>query len=242
MKLNVARTILAIAALIAGMANAAVVLDGTRVIYPSDRRDVTVRLKNVGETPGLVQSWIDSGDPTQKPENLDVPFSVTPSMFRMDPGRSQVLRLVYLGGSLPSDRESVLWLNVLEVPPKPVDAAQTNYLQFAVKTRIKIFYRPEQLKEPSEDTVKALRWTLVNAEGETLTVKVSNPTPFHVSFGQITATEGTQKEMVSGMVAPFSDTTFQLNTPGKPAADVSRIRFKAINDYGATIDGDARIR
>lgn len=242
MKTTLARRLFVLALLIMGMAaHAAVVLDGTRVIYPSDRRDVTVRLKNMGDVPGLVQSWIDTGDPGQKPETLDVPFSITPSMFRMEPGRSQVLRLVYLGGQLPGDRESVFWLNVLEVPPKPADASQTNYLQFAVKTRIKIFYRPVQLREAPEDAVKALRWERVSAEGERLTVKVINPTPFHVSFGRLAAVGGSPDGTVNGMVAPFADATFVLKTPGMPASNVSRIQFNTINDYGATIDGEARL-
>jgi len=37
---------------------ASVIISGTRVIYPSDQKELTVKLDNVGKSPVLVQSWI----------------------------------------------------------------------------------------------------------------------------------------------------------------------------------------
>lgn len=45
-----------------GAVSASVVLDATRVIYPEDKSEVTVRMTNEGEQPKLVQVWIDDGD------------------------------------------------------------------------------------------------------------------------------------------------------------------------------------
>ena len=44
-------------------AQAEIVIHGTRVIYPSDAREVTLQVSNNGSKPALVQAWIDEGDP-----------------------------------------------------------------------------------------------------------------------------------------------------------------------------------
>ncbi|CAI2124777.1 putative chaperone protein EcpD [Serratia fonticola] len=36
---------------------ASVVISGTRVIYPSDAREVSVKISNVGPSPVLLQAW-----------------------------------------------------------------------------------------------------------------------------------------------------------------------------------------
>ncbi len=43
-------------------AQAEIVIHGTRVIYPSDAREVTLQVSNNGSKPALVQAWIDEGD------------------------------------------------------------------------------------------------------------------------------------------------------------------------------------
>ena len=99
-------------------ATAGVVVNGTRVVYPADKREVTVSIRNAGETPSLVQAWLDAGDPHSKPGEAKVPFVLTPPLFRLDPTKVQSLRLVYTHDALPVDRESLFWLNVLDVPPR----------------------------------------------------------------------------------------------------------------------------
>ena len=51
----------------AGRAQASVVITGTRVIYPEMEREVTVKLNNDGNTPALVQVWLDDGNPKTLP-------------------------------------------------------------------------------------------------------------------------------------------------------------------------------
>ncbi len=63
---------------------------------------------------------------------------------RIDAKRGQTIKLMYTAStSLPKDRESVFWFNVLEVPPKP-DAekvADQSLLQLAFRT-YKTFLSP----------------------------------------------------------------------------------------------------
>ncbi|MNS47034.1 Chaperone protein EcpD precursor [compost metagenome] len=117
-------------------------ISGTRVIYPANAREVTLELTNKGSTPSLVQVWIDAGDRRIRPGAEALPFLVTPPITRIEAQRGQSLRLAYVGQGLPQDRESVFWLNVLEVPPsvKSTQAGQ-NLVQLAFRSRIKMFYR-----------------------------------------------------------------------------------------------------
>jgi hypothetical protein len=67
-KLITALTAVALALCMVG-AHASVVINGTRVIYPSDEREVTVKLSNEGSLPALVQAWLDDGDPRALPQD-----------------------------------------------------------------------------------------------------------------------------------------------------------------------------
>jgi len=108
-----------VGALLAGSASASVIVGGTRVVYPLDQREVTVRLENDSKNPSLVQVWMDDGNADAKPGETKVPFLITPPIFRMEPRKTQMLRVIFSGDtSLPQDRESVYWFNVLDIPPK----------------------------------------------------------------------------------------------------------------------------
>lgn len=233
----------------APVAQASVVVAGTRVIYPSNSRDVSVRVTNNGEVPALVQAWLDNGDASVKPEELDVPFSITPSIYRLDPTKTQIMRLVFLGAQLPADRESVYWLNVLEVPPKPSAGTGENYLQFAIKTRIKVFYRPVGLPGSPEAAMHTLKWSVTSVNEGVVTLRVDNPSPFHVSFAEVrlqTAT-GLMAEALNGMVVPQGSLQLTFKPAagagaGAAAAQPVRVQFKAVNDYGAFVDGTSELR
>lgn len=222
-------------------ADAAVVVGGTRVVYPAESRDVSVRVTNNGEAPGLVQSWMDAGDPKARPEDLDVPFNITPAVYRLDPGKTQVMRMMFLGANLPKDRESLYWLNVLEIPPKPTAEGTDNYLQFAVRTRIKVFYRPKGLSGNVDSAPGGLKWAASRAPDGTLNLRVENPSAFHVSFAEVklTSSSGALSEAKSGMVLPFDALQFSFKPAAADASRPARVQFKTVNDYGGFIDGAA---
>lgn len=127
------------------IANASIVLDGTRVVYPAGKKEVTVTVSNQNNNPVLIQSWIDSGNPDDA-ASQNTPFILTPPINRIDAGKAQTLRISYLGSAtLPTDRESVFYLNVLEVPAKAKDMDEKSKLNIAFRSRIKLFYRPNDL-------------------------------------------------------------------------------------------------
>jgi chaperone protein EcpD len=211
--------LLAVVALFSASGSASVVITGTRVIYPSDAKEVSVKLNNVGSSPVLIQSWIDKGDITAKPSAIQVPFVLAPPMNRVEPSKGQILRISYLGNVLPMDRESVFWLNVLEVPAKNTAKSNDNFLQMAFRSRIKLFYRPVELEGNANDAAQTVTWT-----GKDNGIQASNPSPYYVSF--VTLTVNGQK--VDGdMIPPYGSLTFNL--PGKAG---SQITGEFVNDYG----------
>lgn len=215
-------------------AEASVVITGTRVIYNAQDSEVTVKLSNVGSNPALVQAWIDKGEKNAAPSSINVPFTVTPPVSRIDPNKSQTLRLLYTGEPLPQDKESVFWLNVLEVPPKPSgDAAGANTMQLAFRSRIKLFFRPQGLAGNAQDAPAKITWRLVQS-GSHSVLEATNPTPFHVSFAGLETTSGA-KNVEGGMVAPGQTEQFPLDAPAKSGV----VRYHAISDYGGAINGEA---
>ncbi len=231
MKPNLSKALLAAALLLAcgQQAMAGIVISGTRVIYPAQSREITVQVQNVGDGPSLVQAWIDSGDPEQTAESTDAPFVLTPPIGRVEPGRSQALRVIFTGKQLPLDRESLFWLNVLDVAPSPqANAEEKNYLQVAFRSRIKLFYRPQGLPDNANDAAAKLRWRRVGAQ-----LQVDNPTPYHVTLAEVHALAGTASTVVEDkgkMVAPYQQLLLDV------AGSVDKVRFVSINDYGGRVE------
>lgn len=228
--LRVAAAALLAACAFAPASHASVLIGGTRVILPGKGGEVTVRLTNDNTTPALVQAWIDRGDPQSTPDSVDTPFLVTPPMFRMEPQRDQSLRILYTREPLPADRESLFWLNVLEVPPKPAELETDgkNYMQLAVRSRLKLFFRPEGLQGDPLKAAEQLRFQV--SAGSVL---VSNPTPYHVTISDLAVDVGGKAyASESGMVAPMSE--LRLRAEGLPAAPAgTAVRFTIVNDFGA---------
>ncbi|WP_176048615.1 fimbria/pilus periplasmic chaperone [Burkholderia sp. BCC1644] len=212
---------------------ASVVITGTRVIFPGDSREVTVRLANDGNAPALVQAWIDTGNEKEAPEQIAVPFVLTPSMFRLDPGKGQSLRLIKTEESLPADRESLFWLNVLEVPPKATGDEASNKIQLAFRSRIKVMYRPSGLPGHAATAAEQLKWQIApQRDGRGYALKASNPTPYVVNLGVVNVDVGGRKqELKPNFVRPGGETEFPLQgTTVAPAS--AEVEYAPIDDWG----------
>ena len=222
-------------------ATAGIVVNGTRVVYPADKREVTISMRNTGETPSLVQAWLDAGDPHSKPGESKVPFVLTPPLFRLDPTKAQSLRLVYTHDSLPVDRESLFWLNVLDVPPRAVvNTELPNQLELAFRHRMKVFFRPAGLTSSAADAPARLTWKAQLSAGKLIGIQASNPTAYHVSLTQISATIGSRAIVAKvDMVDPFASRTFELPEPVIAPSGAVAIEYWFINDYGGNVSATA---
>ncbi|GLK87073.1 hypothetical protein GCM10017655_01350 [Pseudomonas turukhanskensis] len=147
----------------------------------------------------------------------------------MDAKKGQVTRIQYLNTMpLPTDRESVYWLNVLEIPPKPTGKeAEENHLQFRYRTRIKLFYRPEGLAGTSAEASGKLRFKYKPGY-----VQVENPTAYYVSMVSLKVGEDAAGgKSDPQMFAPFSTTLLELKAQSS-ALQKPKIIYRTINDYG----------
>ncbi|MDF3931450.1 fimbrial biogenesis chaperone [Pseudomonas citronellolis] len=221
-------------ALVAPWAQASVVLGGTRLVYPAGEREVTLQLQNPERVPRLVQAWVDGGDPESRPDNADAPFLVTPPILRMDAGKGVALRVMFTHQAvLPQDRESLFWLNVMDIPPQP-QAGESNYLQLAYRSRIKLLFRPPGLSGSPAGAAESLSWRLLpDGRGGAL-LRASNLSAYHVSLDQMLLQDGGRRGVADGgMVAPGASTDFPLQGMGAQASASARVRYRWIDDYGA---------
>jgi P pilus assembly chaperone PapD len=218
----------------AGIASAGVVMNATRYVYDADAREITVKVSNNGKLPVLTQAWIDDGDARSTPEHVNVPFNLTPPIARVESGKSQTLRISHTGGTMPADRESQYWINVLEVPPKAGGDQASNKMQLAFRYRLKLFYRPEGLPGSAAAAPDKLSWTRA-ADGS---LSVSNPSAYHVTLNDIRLyVDGHEISVEPFAIAPFAATTRRLDKTLPPTGEI-KLRYQSINDYGgfATYD------
>ncbi|HDF2329120.1 TPA: molecular chaperone [Morganella morganii] len=178
---------------------AGVMINTTRVIFPGNQDNTVIQLTNSGEIPSLVQSWADEGDINSSPETTGAPFMVVPPVTRIAGGGGQQLKIRITDNSLPHDRESVFYLNVVDIPAKT--AATGNTLQFALRTRIKLFYRPDDLPLPPDDVPEQIS---VSLSGETLIL--NNPSPYYFTLSAlVSGGDNTPSHISTVMLAPYSE-------------------------------------
>ncbi|MCS3424434.1 P pilus assembly chaperone PapD [Rahnella sp. BIGb0603] len=197
-------------------AHAGVLVGGTRMIYSGAKKESSLSVNNPDTVPYLIQSWVETpGSGAEK-----APFIITPPLFRLDGGQDNVLRVVRAGGDLPENQESLYWLNIKSIPSS-VKQSEKNTLLVAVKTRIKLIYRPQGIKGVPEDMAQSLKWQVTGKQ-----LKVINSTPFYMNFLQVKL--GNTEVNDATYVAPMSSASFAL-----PAGvSGNNVQWKIISDYG----------
>ncbi|MEM6160685.1 molecular chaperone [Erwinia sp. P6884] len=216
--------------------NASVVMNNTRVVYLSDKKTVNVQLVNKSAEAHLIQSWIDNGNPSEKPENLRLPLAVVPSVVRIGANDGQILNVMKnnLAATLPEDRESLFWLNFIDIPPNPKDKSGS-YIQFAVRNRVKVFYRPANLKADLNNLQTYLELT---SEHDGLCIK--NSSPYYATVAGLSKIKnGSKKDNLLAetlMIPPFSCAAVN-NRHLKPS---DRVYLTYIDDFGTLRTVDIR--
>lgn len=195
-------------------AHAGIVIGGTRVIYPGEKKNVSVMVSNENSARVyLVQSWIES-----HAADRPAPFVVTPPLLRILPGTENMLRIVFVGGTLPQDRESLFWLNVKSIPAMDSSAMPTNALQMVIKSRLKLIYRPQELAGLAEESWQQLQ---VVRQGNELVI--SNPSAYFVSLYSLEVDDKPVNDI--DIVPPKGSIHF-------PVDKATLVTWRAINDYG----------
>ncbi|EFD2700713.1 transcriptional regulator YdeO [Escherichia coli] len=161
------------------VANAAVALGATRVIYPANQKQVLLPVTNNDPASVyLIQSWIENAG-----DQKDTQFVITPPLFSMQGKKENTLRIINATNhQLPGDRESLFWVNVKAIPAMEKDQKNENTLQLAIISRIKMFYRPTNLAMAPEEAPAMLRF---RRSGSNLTL--INPTPYFITVTNMKA-------------------------------------------------------
>jgi len=203
---------------------AGVNVGATRVIYQSKEKEANLSLSNSGEdgVPYLVQSWVSSYD--KRDDSADE-FIITPPLFRLDAKAQNILRIIATNTQhLPTDKESLFLLNVKAIPAKSTEQSSQNVLQIALKTTIKLFYRPAGLQGSLQEAVDKLQW---RAEAGKLTVQ--NPSGFNVVVSDLLINNVASKGMPE-VIKPGSTASTAI-----PLKNSDTLELSYINEYGSTV-------
>lgn len=196
-----------------------VIIGGTRVIYPSDKREVSITINNLDkENLFLIQSWIENEQGNKTDE-----FIVTPPLFKLAPEKENKIRIINSTNNLPNDRETVYWLNIKSIPA--LKKTEDNHLNIILKSRIKLFYRPKEIITETNNIYKKIEFILLNKQ-----LVAHNPTAFYINFNSIKV--GKFKIGEPGMLAPYSQKKWDIK---QNQSVNNKINWSFINDYGAVI-------
>lgn len=210
-------------------AMAGISLDATRIIFDANNKmgmNVQVNSSQTSSTPYLVKTQVTEDINGQ---HTDVPFITTPSLFRLDPGNSNQVRILPKQHTFPKDKESVFYFRAVALPTQSDEESEGNRhltgdLQLASGNVIKLFYRPAGLTLPREKAANKLTFSATRNG-----VKVTNPTPYFLTLTSLKINGqavNIRTKPGSNMIPPQSDMVF-FNAPHQ-----GRVQWQVINDYG----------
>ncbi|WIV86899.1 fimbrial biogenesis chaperone [Proteus appendicitidis] len=183
-----------------------IIINGTRVIYYEGTDSVNLQLTNNGDLASLVQSWIDDGDINSTPEDANSPFYLYPPIVKIAGRQGQTLRIKNSNEKSSGNVEQVYYLNILDIPENAEALKGKSYLQLAMKTRIKVFYRPKDLTDKPELVNEKITYQL---NGDKVLVK--NNSQYHFTIASISTQETPRITLVdSEMIPPLSSRELPL--------------------------------
>ncbi|MGH8467091.1 MAG: fimbrial biogenesis chaperone, partial [Pseudomonas sp.] len=111
------------------------------------------------------------------------------------------------------------------------DANEENTLNIALRTRLKLFYRPSQFQEAPEKRLGELKWS-VRQSGPNVQLVVHNPTPYHYTFARLEVSAAGKTEAIQAMemAAPLGEQTYDLKSI--KTINGLQLTFTTVNDYG----------
>ncbi|HEK1766257.1 TPA: fimbria/pilus periplasmic chaperone [Pseudomonas putida] len=225
-------TLTAVAALFLGnVADAALTVDGSRFVYRAQARLLSIRVGNNSSQPILAQIWLDRGDLHADPARLAVPFVILKPLLRLDPLQHTMVQVQYTGESLPRDRESLYWINFLEVPALPTD--RSHLLRVAYRLRMKLLFRPTGLPASGANAARQLRWRVRQGA-----LVVTNPSPVFVSVTSLRlGTGGRELDIEPFTIDPFASRV----VPSPSAGTAGEIGYTFVGDGGEALSAQALI-
>jgi len=240
--------------------HAAMQLDRTRLVIHEAEGSAVLQMRSKDTLPLLLQLWVDHDADASPQDNAallaasDIPFMTDPPVMRLEPGKTRAVQVLMtrVPATLPTDRESLYWLNVLEIPAI-VDAhpssPHSDRLHMGFQSQLKLFYRPKALAKYSDastlDASDRLRFALTRDAGNHAWLSIHNPAPIHQSLATLTLHPSTHAgaplKLDTPTLAPFADVRLALPPDvDRYARSTSPVRltFATINDDGELIEDE----
>jgi fimbrial chaperone protein len=215
-----------------------VILPHTRVIYDASAPERTLQFTNPDGTPSLMQVWIDAGDPQSTPKTANAPFVVTPPIFRIEPKAGQTVRIAFTGKDLPQDRESLFYLNTLQVPSVNASQADRNQMTVMLHNRLKLFYRPSAIEGSAQNAHEKLSFR-IGGKHAVEHIAADNASGFYVSLVAGRLTCGAHEAAFEPeMLAPRSGMEWRVKGNCPLDGTAIRVTVRYVDDYGAVRDAD----
>lgn len=197
-------------------ASAALALDATRYIYNGSTSFISAIANNESDEMYGGQVWIDNiTESDTRPT-----FVTTPSFFKINGNSRQVFRIMKMSDHMPKDKESIYWLNLQEIP----QANKGSGLSMAIRTRVKLIYRPEAIVKGRSGAEKNM--TIQHLPGQQWLV---NSTPYIFAISEVF--DNKNKPLAFNKVDSDKLTMFmpgdKVNVTGKIVNSV-----RALSDYG----------
>ena len=206
---------------------AGVSIGTSRVIFSGNDSSQSVDINNRSPNqPYLINVGISESLSAKPSDSVFVPV---PALFRIESDSTNKIRILKKSNSLPRDRESVFYLNIMSIPTGKAGQGNNSNtvggtLQVATGNTVKLFYRPDNLPMTQKEAMGKLQFSRTG-QG----VKVLNPTPYYISLNKLMIDGKKIKlDVIKGtsMVAPFAANTYPVNV-GQGKAE-----WAAINDFG----------
>ncbi|MCS3431106.1 molecular chaperone [Klebsiella sp. BIGb0407] len=208
--------------LLSSYAQASLTMDRTRVIYDAAKPGVSVVVENIdAKDPYLVQTWLESSDG----KKITEPLVALPLLQRIEPNQKKQIRINSVNEITPlsKDKESLMYFNILGVPPK---SNIENVVEVVIQSRFKLFYRPKGLqKYPDNNWQQELKVEKKNNQ-----LYFSNPTPYHVVIININNKPQKVKDFSEVIIKPNGNFVYPLNDKQRSGND---FMVTYIDDYGA---------
>lgn len=206
-------------------------VDATRVVHVTGADAPSIRLRNQGDRPSLVQTWVGESPGDVPLEEQRQPFVVTPPVFKLEAGNRRDITIRPADTrALPTDRETMFWLNVLDVMGSKADGT-TQPLDVAVHWKLKLFHRPQGLPGSPRDAADGLHWQVEHSAAGAITLRARNSGPYHVSLAGVQL--GGAAVAVTpdtSTIAPFAEWESSLHSGATPVGN--RLEYRWIDDEG----------
>lgn len=203
----------------------------SRIIYHEEDKEQSLMLANTNEYPVIVQTWIDRGE--GNPETASIPFISIPPVFRMEPSDIKGVRIIYNKDKLPSDKESLFWFNIYEIPPEKKESNPDNSVLITMNTQIKLFFRPGVINTKPEEIVGEITCKKINKTS----IECYNPSLIHLSVINLKImTEDNKIKEVSGddlILPPLSNKKLMTDTMN---GSIKKIIIMYVNDNGEILE------